>query len=149
VGHELQAVISRSALLRAAASGLSTALVRDLRQKLALLPITDELFDDVTDGSGAALGFWKLPGGFDRVLANWSKNGPFAYVEAEFFGGVGMQRAAVWSGGAVAWGPLGMGKGDPPPAEGSPVSQALRQLGVRRGAAIDEFAAVGLSRHQP
>uniref|UniRef100_A0AAU2VFF7 Uncharacterized protein n=1 Tax=Streptomyces sp. NBC_00003 TaxID=2903608 RepID=A0AAU2VFF7_9ACTN len=61
------------------------------------MPMTDEVFDAVTDGStGAELGFWRLPGGFDGLLARWSAAGPLAYAEAEYFGGVGEQRAAVW-----------------------------------------------------
>jgi hypothetical protein len=37
-----------------------------------------ELFT-ITDGtSNHKLGFWKLPGGFDRVLAEWSSDGPVA-----------------------------------------------------------------------
>ncbi|MGA4878423.1 hypothetical protein [Streptomyces lydicamycinicus] len=32
------------------------------------MPMTDEVFDPVTDGSAAeVLGFWRLPGGFERL----------------------------------------------------------------------------------
>ncbi len=34
------------------------------------------------------------------------------------------------------------------PDEGSPISQALRRLGIRRGRHFDEFEAAGLSRHR-
>ncbi|MGW0884375.1 hypothetical protein [Streptomyces sp. NPDC002671] len=63
-----------------------------------LRTMTDDLFDSVTGGGPArALGFWWLPGGFDVRLAEWSARGPIAYVEAEYFGGVGEQQAAVFS----------------------------------------------------
>ncbi|MEU6226178.1 hypothetical protein [Streptomyces sp. NPDC047042] len=111
--------------------------------------MTDELFDAVTVGSaGKTLGFWKLPGGFDGRLAEWSAAGPVAYVEAEYFGGVGTQRAAVWAEGLLALGPVDT------PARGrlfrsiSPISQALRQLGAVRALGEDEFDAVGLARHR-
>jgi hypothetical protein len=148
VGYELQAVIGGSELLRARVGGLPAARWGVLRQGLAILAITDDLFDGVTGGSGPALGFWRLPGGLKRVLASWSREGPLAYVEAEFFGGVGMQRAAVWAGGGLVWGPLGVEEDEPFPAAGSPISQALRRLGVQRGDAEDEFAAVGLHQHR-
>jgi hypothetical protein len=106
------------------------------------------LFDAVTDGSSDALGFWRLPGGFDRVLAGWSAGGPVAYVGAEYFGGTGTQRAVVWAGGVLVLGPLQNADDEPFPAEGSPISQALRRLGVQRGEAFDEFAAAGLQQHR-
>ncbi|MFJ6524686.1 hypothetical protein ACIQMZ_05365 [Streptomyces longwoodensis] len=89
-----------------------------------------------------------MPGGFDRVLAGWSAGGPVAYVEAEYFGGVGEQRAAVWEGGALVLGPLQAEEGRPFPPAGSPVSRALRRLGVAARAGEDEFSAVGLHRHR-
>ncbi|WP_203617651.1 hypothetical protein [Streptomyces bauhiniae] len=69
-----------------------------------------------------------------------------ARVEAEFFGGVGEQWATVWEGGAVVLGPLHAPEGEPLPAEGSPISRALRRLGVIAAAGEDEFATVGLGR---
>jgi hypothetical protein len=116
---------------------------------LALLVVTEEFFDAVADGSSAEhLGFWRLPGGFDRTLARWSTAGPVAYVEAEYFGGVGEQTAAVWADGAMALGPVHLLSGRQFPADGSPVSQALRRLGAVAGPGEDEFTAVGLDRHR-
>ncbi|MGQ4433516.1 hypothetical protein [Streptomyces sp. SAS_260] len=144
MAYVLQAVIAGNELLRASARSVSDAHVASLGQALSLLPMTDELFDAVTDDSGGStLGFWRLPGGFDRTLAEWSAGGPVAYVEAEYFGGNGEQRAAVWADGALAWGPSddrarGLG----------PISQALRRLGATSGPGQDEFTAVGLDRHR-
>jgi hypothetical protein len=113
------------------------------------MPMTDEVFDAVTDGSAAeALGFWRLPGGFERLLAQWSAAGPVAYVEAEYFGGVGEQRAVVWADGALALGPLDALAKARFSRAFSPISQALRRLGARRSLGEDEFEAVGLDRHR-
>ncbi|MYV43003.1 hypothetical protein GT030_30095 [Streptomyces sp. SID1328] len=71
-----------------------------------------------------------------------------AYVEAEFFGGVGEQRVAVWDGGTMVLGPLHVEEGQPFPTVGSPISQALRWLGVVASAGEDEFSAAGLDRHR-
>ncbi|WP_405656257.1 hypothetical protein [Streptomyces sp. RK9] len=148
MGYELHAVIAEGELLRNAARDVAAARLAPLGQGLSLMPMTDALFDAVTDGGPARPpGFRRLPGGFDALLATWSAAGPVAYVEAEYFGGVGEQRAAVWDGGTLALGPLRVGEGRLA-AAGSPISQALRRLGVVAGADEDEFAAVGLGRHR-
>jgi hypothetical protein len=46
-------------------------------------------------------------------------------VEAEFFGGVGTQAAAVWEGGRLVFGPVIMEEAEPVPVAGTPISQAL------------------------
>jgi hypothetical protein len=71
-----------------------------------------------------------------------------AYIEADYFGGVGTQTAQVWDGGKMALGPLHLAEGEPSPTTGTPISQALRRLGATKGNHVDEFAAVGLGRHR-
>ncbi len=149
MGYDLQAIVAREDLLRAATRTWSEAVVASLEQGLALVPITDSFFDQVSGVPVAEdLGFWRLPAGFEQTLAAWSVRGPVAYVEAEFFGGVGWQRAAVWSKGVLILGPLRVEEDEQFEAEGSPISRALRRLGVITGAGQDEFAAVGLGRHR-
>ncbi|MEV5989579.1 hypothetical protein AB0L85_32315 [Streptomyces sp. NPDC052051] len=149
MGYELQAVVAGDELLRAASRDVAGTRVVPLGQGLSLMPMTDEVFDAVTDsGSANALGFWRLSGELERLLAQWSAAGPVAYVEAEYFGGVGEQRAVVWADGALVLGPL-----DAPTMKRfsravSPISQALRRLGARRSLGEDEFEAVGLDRHR-
>ncbi|MGZ9932390.1 hypothetical protein ACXNSR_21245 [Streptomyces sp. NC-S4] len=147
--YVLQAVIAGDGLLRDALRDLPAARLASLGQGLSLAPMTGALFDALADGSDVDhLGFWRLPGGFDRLLAAWSAAGPLAYVEAEYFGGVGEQHAAVWDGGALVLGPLHVEEGRPTPPAGSPISQALRRLGVLTTGAEDEFSAAGLGRHR-
>ncbi|MFK4070511.1 hypothetical protein [Streptomyces sp. NPDC029674] len=149
MGYDLRAVIAEGEALRGAAQGLPAAQLALIGQGLLLMPMTDALFSSVADGSGVgALGFWRLPVGFEKTLAAWSSSGPVAYVEAEYFGGVGEQRAAVWDGGTIVLGPLHVEEGQPFPPAGSPISQALRRLGVVASAGQDEFSAVGLDRHR-
>lgn len=149
MGYELRAVIAGREVLHALTRDLAPAQLAPLEQGLALLPITDEVFDAVTDHSSAdGPGFEQMPRGFDQMTARWSTTGPIAYVEAEYFGGVGEQRAAVWRNGALALGPLHTAIGQPFPSLGSPISQALRLLGATADGARDEFAAVGLDQHR-
>jgi hypothetical protein len=149
MGYELQAVIASTDLLRAATADLAHARLAPLRQGFTLLPITDDLFDSVTDRAADQMpGFWRLPNGFDRVLAAWSHTGAVAYVEAEYFGGTGEQHAAVWHHGNLTLSPPHLADRHPLPAAGSPISRALRYLGARAGGETDEFAAVGLDQHR-
>ncbi|QLJ02991.1 hypothetical protein HZZ00_19700 [Streptomyces sp. NEAU-sy36] len=149
MSYDLRAVIADAEVLRNAARDLPGARLASIGRGLSLMPMADALFDSLTDGSGAsALGFWWLPGGFEKTLAAWSARGPMAYVEAEYFGGVGEQRAAVWSAGDIVLGPLHVGEGQPLPPAGSPISQALRRLGVVAEVGEDEFSAMGLDRHR-
>ncbi|MEO3972574.1 hypothetical protein [Streptomyces sp. CAU 1734] len=149
MGYTLEAVIAGETLLRTAAAPEPAAVVVPLGGGLALIPMTDELFDAVTDGTEPETGFHRLPGGFGRVLAQWSAAGPVAYVEAEFFGGWGEQHAVVWASGTPALGPLHQPEGEPSPPEGSPISQALRRLGVVvADGDVDEFETAGLGRHR-
>jgi hypothetical protein len=147
VAYVLEAVIGSSPLLRACSSGVVSAGLCELAQGLAMLPMIEQVRGEVGDGSASPLGFEHLPGGFDRVLAEWSAGGRVGYVEAEFFGGEGTQRAVVWEAGIVVFGPVWSDEGDPCP-EGTPISRALACLGVVQGEAFDEFAAVGLGRHR-
>ncbi|MEH0447841.1 hypothetical protein QA811_30375 [Streptomyces sp. B21-102] len=149
MSYDLQAVIAGEEVLNTAVRVLSAARLASLGQGLSLLPMTDALFDSLSEGvDTGALGFWRLPGGFAKTLADWSTAGPVAYVEAEYFGGVGEQQAVVWDGGAIVLGPLRVPEGRPPPPAGSAISQALRRLGVVAGAGEDEFTALGMERHR-
>lgn len=130
MGYDLQAVIAEGEALRGVARDLPAARLASIGQGLSLMPMTDALFDSVADGSGVgALGFWRLPGGFEKTLAAWSAGGPVAYVEAEYFGGVGEQRAAVWDGGTIVMGPLA-------PCGGGPALPASRQPDLSSAAAV-------------
>ncbi|MEU6063612.1 MULTISPECIES: hypothetical protein [Streptomyces] len=124
MSYELRAVIAGEAVLRAVAGDR----VASLGQGLSLTPMGDDLSEE--------------------RLAEWSDLGPVAVVEAEYFGGVGEQRAAVWERGALVLGPLRIEEGEPFGADGSPISQALRRLGVRAKGGADEFSAVGLDQHR-
>jgi hypothetical protein len=149
MAYMLEAVIGPTTVLSVVTQGQAGTVIAPLRQGLSLVPMTDELFDELTDGSpGRPPGFWKLPGGFDRVLCSWSSHGPIAYVEAEYFGGAGRQCAAVWNSGALVFGPAAIDDGQPVPDAGTPISQALARFGVVRGGHHDEFEAAGLSQHR-
>jgi len=151
VDYVLQCVIAPVPAL-APCRAFANGVVADLGQGLGLVPMTRALFDEVRSSAEGDPRFEPaqlFPPGFEVVLADWSVVDSVVYVEAEYFGGVGSQFAAVWRDGALALGPLVLAEDDPRPAPGmSPISQALRYLGVSADGHYDEFDAIGLGRHR-
>ena len=153
VSYELSA-LAGSREVAAQAAGLAGAAQVELSQGYGLVLITPEVLDRLGGGGGNAFGttFWYLSAGIEALARRVSHTGPIAYLEAEMFGGVGTQATIVWLNGEVWLGPATTQFGWPPPDRAtSPhwaFNQALRQLGVTRGAAFDEFDAVGLGRHR-
>jgi len=151
MGYEIRGVISRGAVAQTVAEqfGPGTRAV-ELEQGFALVPYTGKAQDHVPGERGAKLSpFWRLDSLVAELLAQVSRAGPLAYVEADFFGGVGEQRAAVWEAGALVWGPTGIEPQQATPPEGTPISQALRRIGVTRADPVwDEFDALGLRRYR-
>lgn len=145
----LAGVIAAQSVLHELTGSVPATGILPLSGHLSLLPMTDALFDAMTIVGAATLdGFWQAPAGFGDALATCSATGPVGYVEADFLGGVGTQSAQAWAGGNVVLGSLPMAVGQPAPAAGTPISQALRRLGVVAGTHVDEFDAVGLGRHR-
>lgn len=147
--YRLEAVIADRPVLRELTGPAWQSHIVPLDEGLSLLPMTDALSDALAVAGAPGLdGFWKAPAGLGGRLAACSSHGPAAYVEAEFFGGTGTQSAQVWDRGAVVLGPLHTTEDEPTLPAGSPISQALRRLGVARGDHLDEFDAADLGRHR-
>jgi hypothetical protein len=91
-----------------------------------LLPFTDE-------------GETTTPSPLAKLCEVLSQNRTIAYIEAEIFGGSGMQASFIFSNGVQV--------GQPIVADDA-INQALRSLGVSKGNSIDEFEAVGLGLHR-
>jgi len=105
--------------------------------------MTDDLFDRLAGQEPLSLEdglaiFSFLPPQLASVLQALSEHSTVAYVEADFFGGVGEQRCVVWQKTALMLGPL---------EARDAINRALRLLGVKRQWLHDEFDMVGLNRH--
>lgn len=122
---------------------------------LCLLPLTDRVRRAVSgDGMETVPGFYRLSESVAAWARELSHHSPVVYVHVEFFGGNGFHAAIGWYHGEIAWGPR-FTSTDPDEDEhfdviprfgDLAVNDALRWLGVPRGQANDEFAAVGLDR---
>ncbi|MEO6854902.1 MAG: hypothetical protein ABI410_02195 [Rhodoferax sp.] len=76
-----------------------------------------------------------LPLALSDLCERLSARCALAYIEVEIFGGAGTQAHALFSDGKAV---------GPVVVSDSAVNQALRSLGVHKGASVDEFEAVGL-----
>lgn len=142
MGHSLQALI-----LRAPVEGAvpATAHLVRLSEDLVLLPVTDELFDDAVarfggGGDNHEAVFWKFSPALCALAMSLVGDRMYAYIETDYFGGVGTQAAAVWKGREIVMAPE--------KAEIGPINGALSLLGVQRGPRLDQFDRIGLSRHR-
>ncbi|GGO13326.1 hypothetical protein [Micromonospora parathelypteridis] len=152
MSYQLSAVVADAELLREQTAELDHAVLGELRQDFALLPITPQLVVELTgslpdfatvDRSAEHPFELVLSPALMELLARWSLSGPLAYLEAEFWAGDGHQSAAVWLGGSLSWGPHFDDELDTP-REQWPINAALIRLGVEPGAWIDPFAELGL-----
>lgn len=151
MGYEVRGVIAEAALAQSIASefGPGTRAV-GLELGLALVPYAGAAYDHFLGRHGEQFHpFNRLGSTVAALIADASRGGPVAYVEAEYFGGVGEQHAAVWDGGVLAWGPMSIGFRQTVPPQGTAISQALRRIGVTcADRSQDEFDAVGLRRRR-
>ncbi|MFB4318412.1 hypothetical protein [Actinomadura sp. 21ATH] len=150
MSYELHAVVGDFDRLRGLSAGLPRAVVVPLRQRLGLLPMTGEIFDELGGGGGrrrAEGPFVLMSPALDALLAEWSRGGPVAYVEADFFGGDGEQTAALWEGGLRTWGPENAWN-PPGRPETWPINAALARLGAVRAGPFDLFDTIGFGQER-
>jgi hypothetical protein len=138
MSYFLQALIGSGPALTSGAARFKSASVVPLAQGLALIPLTERLYEDI-GSENIADGFDKLSDAVREWAQSLSRTAPVAYVEAEFFGGSGSQSAVAWSQGKPVLLPV---------HAVDAINRALQALGVQKGAAHDEFAALGLDRHR-
>jgi hypothetical protein len=155
MAYELSALIAPAGVLGPTVSGIPGAVLVPPAAGLELLPLTDDVLEELdTRAQGRSISFAE-PGLQNlrgpAMAAAASADGPVAYVSAAYFGGQGVQMAAVWSAGRPALGPVHCprcgpdGKIEHPSAVGA-INQALRLLGVKSAPGRDEFDTVGLGR---
>ena len=138
MAYTIQALIADETTLRGA--DLLGARLVSLPQQKAMLPLTTEVSEQLGipflpityEGPG-------VPDSLNKLGCLASRDGLVAYVEAEFFGGLGGQASVLWDRGSIAKGPI---------VAKDAINQALRILGVNKGGAHDEFDALGLDKHR-
>jgi hypothetical protein len=149
--HHVIALIAKSDTLAARARQFDYAIVCPLVQSFSLLPITEALAKELAvhqSGTKAAL-TKPMPGfsdGLHALAIEISHDSPVAYITTTYFGGRGGQGALVWNKGSLRFSPATPGYDQNWP--NSPISQALRVIGVVAEEGMDEFDTVGLGKHR-
>ncbi len=138
MGYFLYALIGKSETFKEEVLPYKNARVVQLGQGIAIIPITDELYEEI-DSSDEIEKFEKLSSEIKEWAQRISSVAPVAYIEAEFFGGVGGQSAILWKTESCVLGPI---------HEQHAINRVLKLLGVERGNAYDEFDAIGLGKHR-
>jgi hypothetical protein len=135
MGYLLRAFIGHTTDLQGLATHCPQAVLVEVGQDLALIPMTEAFYEELTANrlSPEITPFFFLTRAIEeRVLALL---GPvrFGYLEAEYFGGRGSQFAVLWQGGQHN-------------VEPSTINTVLQKLGVVSTAGRDEFDTLGLGR---
>jgi hypothetical protein len=149
--HDVKALIAKSDKLTTRARQFESAIVCPLVQGFSLLPITDALAKELTvyraeTKMALTKPIQELSDGLHALAIEISHDSPVAYVATFYFGGRGGQDALVWSKGALRFSPNTQGYDQGWP--NTPISQALRLIGVVAERGKDEFDTVGLGKHR-
>lgn len=137
MGYDLAAIVGPEEILRKFARAHHHASVCPLEFGLALIPASDDLVDEI--GSGFMAEFEKLTTSLAGHLRRISFESPIAYVEANYFGGIGCQNSIVWKREIEELKDIGTS---------TAINRALASLGVLKGTSHDEFEALKLGRHR-
>lgn len=145
MGHTLRAIVGKAQPVAQLARNWRLARLVLLPQSFALVPVTTPLHNDMIE-----LFAEKRPNPYDdlallsaaleRVIRDASDGAQLAYIETDYFGGIGTQSAIGWENGAVACGPFGSN------SNVRPIDTVLAWMGAVANTGSDEFDALTLGR---
>lgn len=138
MGHSITAVIGSPDVIARVVSAAGCPQPISLIGGLQIAPLGHDQIDKLTalHPGEHVDGFNYLSAALRLALMNAVQEGTAAYIETDYFGGVGSQAATVFSDGSFAI----------PEETTFPINAALRALGVRAAPGVDEFDTLGLSR---
>lgn len=140
VGQHIHAIIGAAGVVaRAGDLGLTNAPIA-LDSGFAWVPVPDHELDRIAETTTLPRSprderFVHFGSVLPAILAELSMHGPVAYVETDYFGGVGEQVATAFDRRVRI---LECGR----------VNEALRAIGVRAAHGRDEWDTLGLSGHR-
>ena len=149
--HDVTALIAKSDKLTAATRRFETVVVCPLVQSFSLLPITEDFAKELSVNASQTKApltkpIKELSNGLHALAIEISHDCPVAYISTFYFGGQGGQNALVWDKGSLRCSPTTQRYDQVWP--NSPISQALRAIGVLAEEGMDEFDTVGLGNHR-
>jgi hypothetical protein len=158
MGHHLHAVVGpKATILEFGSRWADAARVLELEQGFALVPLTEFLHDNIVElvdlkKPDPFPGFELLSASVEFALRDVSRLGPIAYIETDYIGGQGFQRAIAWKQGKLLVGPFlsesfwdETGVKTKPPGERG-INRILTALGVWTRGTADPFEMIGLHK---
>lgn len=140
MGYYFRGMITSNDFIESFKNRYNNLVIVSLHKTLVTIPLTDELFDEINRNQGKVMdGFDYLTDQIGLFCSEISKLSKTAYVEAEYFGGVGSQNGIVWNRGEVIFEET---------MTNDAINKALKILGVVRIDNKDEFDTVYLGRHR-
>lgn len=156
MGYDIQAIVSSHRVVLSLVESRSSAHLLKLHKDLAMIPLTEELYDEVNYmdveqfDNPAFRRFLRLSPRIVDWIVTASSRGAVAYIEAEFFGGKGSQSSVVWKDGQVIHGPehsrWAINKALRHLGVLARKLELMRKLGIYRHYFQDEFDLVGLGK---
>lgn len=141
MGYYLQAYIFKEADSNIFTDNFDKAKNVVIGQGLSLIPMTDELYDQINDFavSNSVDKFEYLTDNIEAKVLQLIGDKKIAYVEAEYFGGQGGQIAIIWGNHKrQQFFPYGQ----------DCINKVLREFGVQPNFGKDEFDTAGFGRHR-
>jgi hypothetical protein len=136
MGYYLQAFVCNQSDSNLLTKRFDKALAINLEQGLSLIPMTEELFDQInkSNPSPSIPDFEYLTEHVEQEALNTMGDRKFAYIEAHYFGGNGGQIAVTWKNN----------KRDQLLSFGQDrINQVLQDFGVTAKKGQDEFLTLG------
>src|SRR5262245_29013499 len=98
MGYYLQAFIGRKPGLQSIASNYHHAKIVELEQGIAIIPMTDELYDEInklmpSENIGRFM-FMKI--NVENEILGLTRGAEIGYIEADYHGSAGGQQAILW-----------------------------------------------------
>ena len=109
MGHYIQSIVGKKESISKICSDWILAKQIDLPQGFSIIPVTDELIEDIDELSGKEATFpfdefEKLNSNLISLLKSY--NSQLAYIETEYWGGTGCQSAVIIDGNLNSIKPL-------------------------------------------
>lgn len=140
MGYFFRGIISTSSIVDFCKIKYKNLHLIQLHHNLVTIPLTDELFDEINDGQGIPIKNYEyLTDRLGIFCSDISRFEKVAYIEADYFDGMGFQSGIVWDKGLVIFEEI---------LNDNSINKVLELFGVENDNSKDEFDTVGLGRHR-
>ena len=157
MAHSINAIIGREKDIKSFCTNWVHAKCKELAQGFWLIRVDSALIDDINELANAKCTYpfdelYYLTNSLSELLKESSRNTKLAYLETDYFGGVGTQAAILYQNESIAAGPLTTeDKWDNNngffqiPSGDRAINVILEKMGVSCMHESDEFESIKLS----